>query len=264
MNKGLTPEQIVERVKLPAHLARQPYLHEYYGTVRWSVRAVFDGYLGWFGGNATDLFPLPLSERARRFAELAGGRAALLDRARQAVAGQQYQWGLELTDQLLQLDYASDEARELRAACLEALAGRQVAATARNYYLTRAQEVRGRRHIGMLKIKDPQLIDSIPLDGIFAGMAVKLNPEKSADVDTVAGFRFPDTGEAYTVHVRRGVAEIQPRFPDNPDIAITVDSNVWKEVAAGLRNPAVALIKDMDKQGGTWNIIKFLNLFKDD
>ncbi len=264
MNKGLTPSQIAERVKLPGHLARQPYLHEYYGTVRWSVRAIFDGYLGWFGGNATDLFPLPRHQRARRFAELAGGRQALLGHARQAVVQQRYQWGLELTDQLLQLDYASDEARELRAACLEALAGRQVAATARNYYLTRAMEVRGRLHIGMLKIKDKQLVDSIPLDGIFAGMAGKLNPEKSADVDTVAGFRFPDTGEAYTVHVRRGVAEIQPRFPDNPDIAITVDSNVWKEVAAGLRNPAVALIKDMDKQGGTWNIIKFLDLFNDD
>lgn len=79
MNKGLTPLEIVERVKLPPHLARQPYLHEYYGTVAWSVRAIFDGYLGWFGGNATDLFPLPLKERARRFADLAGGEQALLD-----------------------------------------------------------------------------------------------------------------------------------------------------------------------------------------
>ena len=41
MNKGLTPMEIVEKVKLPPHLARQPYLHEYYGTVAWSVRAIF-------------------------------------------------------------------------------------------------------------------------------------------------------------------------------------------------------------------------------
>lgn len=264
MNLGLTPSQIVEQVKLPPHLARQPYLHEYYGTVQWSVRAIFDGYLGWFGGSATDLFPLTPAERARRFADLAGGKQALLDRARQAVAGQRYQWGLELTDQLLQLDFASEDVRNLKAVCLEALGGRQIAATARNYYLTRAMEVRGKLHIGMLKIKDKQLVDSIPLDSIFAGMAVKLNPEKSADVNTVAGFRFPDTGEAFTVHVRRGVAEIQPRFPENPDISITVNSNVWKEVVAGLRSPALALVKDMDKQGGTWNIVKFLNLFKDD
>jgi len=264
MNKGMTPQQIVERVKLPAHLADQPYLQEYYGTVQWSVRAIFDGYLGWFGGNPTGLFPLTRDERARRFAELAGGKDALLAHARRAVEQQHCQWGLELTDHLLQLDFHAREVRALRASCLEALGGRQAAATARNYYLTRAMEVSGRLNIGMLRIKDRKLVDSLPLDSIFAGMAVKLDPVKSAGVDTVAGFRFPDTGEAYTVHVRRGVAEIQPRFPENPDIAITVDSNVWKEVAAGLRSPALALIKDMDRQGGTWNIIKFLDLFRDD
>lgn len=102
------------------------------------------------------------------------------------------------------------------------------------------------------------------MEGIFNGMAVNLDPQKSADVDVIAGFRFPDTGQAYTVHVRRGVAEIQPKFPDNPDISLTVDSNVWKEVVTGFRNPAVALVKDVDKEGGTLKIIKFLNLFKSD
>ena len=50
MNKGLTPQAIVEKVKLPNHLAHRPYLREYYGTVQWSVRAIFNGYLGWFHG----------------------------------------------------------------------------------------------------------------------------------------------------------------------------------------------------------------------
>jgi alkyl sulfatase BDS1-like metallo-beta-lactamase superfamily hydrolase len=93
---------------------------------------------------------------------------------------------------------------------------------------------------------------------------VNLNPDKSADVDIVAGFRFPDTGEAFTVHVRRGVAEIQPQFPENPDISLTVDSTVWKEVVTGFRNPAIALVKDVDKEGGMLEIVRFLNLFKDD
>ncbi|MBE9545558.1 MAG: MBL fold metallo-hydrolase [Proteobacteria bacterium] len=264
MNKGLTPLEIVERVKLPPHLARQPYLHEYYGTVPWSVRAIFDGYLGWFGGNATDLFPLPLKERARHFADLAGGEQALLDRAKQAVAGEDYQWALELTDQLLQLNPESMEVRKLKASALKALGSRQIAATARNYYLTQALEVEGKLHIGMMKIPDKSLLKKLQVGDIFNAMAVKLIPEKSIDVDIVAGFRFPDTGEAFTVHVRRGVAEIQPQFPENPDISLTVDSTVWKEVATGFRNPALALIKDVDKEGGTLEIIKFLSLFKSD
>ncbi len=91
MNRGLTPQEIVEKVKLPPHLARLPYLQEYYGTVEWSLRAVFDGYLGWFGGNATDLFPLPLKERAKRFARLAGGEKALLAFARRGLKEKDYQ-----------------------------------------------------------------------------------------------------------------------------------------------------------------------------
>ena len=60
------------------------------------------------------------------------------------------------------------------------------------------------------------MLHMITLEGIFDGMAVKLNPEKSADVDMIAGFR----------------------------------------------NPAVALVKDVDKEGGMVKIIKFLSLFK--
>jgi alkyl sulfatase BDS1-like metallo-beta-lactamase superfamily hydrolase len=262
MNRGLPPLEIAARIKLPLHLERQPYLHEYYGTVPWSVRAIFDGYLGWFGGNATDLFPLSPEERAKRFVELAGGEQKLMEHAKQAVAKKDYQWALELTDQLLRINPAPKVARRLRAEALRLLGSRQTAATARNYYLTQALEVENKLQIGMMKIKDKEMVHNVTLDGIFEGMAVNLNPAKSADVDVVAGFRFPDTGEAYTVHVRRGVAEIQPKYPEHPDISLTVDSNVWKEVVAGFRNPAVALVKDVDRQGGILKIVKFLSLFK--
>ena len=262
MNRGLTPLEIVEQLKLPSHLAREPYLHEYYGTVPWSIRAIFDGYLGWFGGNATDLFPLSPDEKAKRFVDLAGSEQKLISHARKAVAEKDYQWALELTDQLVRIKPESQEIRRLKAVALRSLGEKQTASTARNYYLTQSLEVENKLHIGMMKIKDREILQMITLEGIFEGMAVNLDPEKSADVNMIAGFRFPDTGEAYTVHVRHGVAEIQPEFPDNPDVSLTVDSIVWKEVVTGFRNPAVALVKDVDKEGGTIKIVKFLSLFK--
>ncbi len=262
MNQGLSPFEIVEKVKLPPHLARQPYLQEYYGTVPWSIRAIFDGYLGWFGGNATDLFPLSPDEKAKRFVALAGSEQKLMEHAKQAVAEKDYQWALELSDQLLRVNSTSEEVRNLKAVALRSLGERQTASTARNYYLTQALEVEGKLHIGMMKIANKEILQKVTLEGIFEGMAVKLDPEKSAAVDIIAGFRFPDTGEAFSVHVRKGVAEIRPVFPDNPDISLTVDSNVWKEMVTGFRNPAVALVKDVDKEGGTIKIINFLNLFK--
>jgi len=46
MNRGLTPNELVERVKLPGRLAEKPYLKEFYGSVAFSVRDIFDNYLG--------------------------------------------------------------------------------------------------------------------------------------------------------------------------------------------------------------------------
>ncbi len=265
MNQGLTPDEIVERVKLPAHLAGLPYLHEYYGTMEWSIRAVYNGYLGWFDGNATNLFPLPLQERAKRFAGLAGGKDALLARARDAVAKNDHQWALELTDQLLILNPDLKEARDLRASALSSLGQKQINANARNYYLTQALETQKKLEIGTRKVTEKDLVHKIPLKAIFNSMTVNLNPAESSDTNTIVGFRFPDTKEEFMVHVRRGVAEIQPHFPKNPHITVTVDSNVWKEIVAGIRSPAIAYARgEVRIDGGALNLVGFLKLFKAD
>jgi len=119
---------------------------------------------------------------------------------------------------LLRINPESEAVRQLKAEALRSLGSRQIAATARNYYLTQAQEVEKKLHIGMMKIKDKDIVQNVTLAGIFEGMAVKLDPVKSADVKIVAGFR----------------------------------------------NPAVALVKDVDKEGGTLKIIKFLSMFRSD
>jgi alkyl sulfatase BDS1-like metallo-beta-lactamase superfamily hydrolase len=264
MNQGLTPDQLVERVKLPQHLARQPYLHEYYGTVAWSVRSIFTGYLGWFNGNPTELDPLSPKERAKRFADLAGGKELLIKHAKKAVENSDYQWALVLTDQLLELDPELKEAIDLRASALKALGEHQISANGRHYYLTKALELQNKIKLGQAKVSK-EVAYTIPLKAIFSSMAVNLDPVKSAQTDTIVGFRFPDTGETYTVHVRKGVAEIQPRFPDNPSLSVTVDSPVWKEIAARIRSPALAYAKGEVKiEGGVLNLVEFLGLFKSD
>ena len=67
MNRGLTPNEIVEKVKLPRHLKDSPFLQEFYGQVDWSVRSVFNGYLGWFDGNPSTLNPLPPQQKAEKW-----------------------------------------------------------------------------------------------------------------------------------------------------------------------------------------------------
>ena len=142
MNKGLTPDELVHSVKLPDDLASKDHLLEFYGNVEWGVRAIFDGYLGWFDGNPTSLFSLPPAEEARRMAQLAGGTDALSKAARAALKKGDAQWCAQLCDHLIALDPKAPEPKLLKAKALDVLADNLLTATGRNYYLTSAQELR--------------------------------------------------------------------------------------------------------------------------
>ena len=139
MREGLRPDELVARVRLPPELAANPYLQEFYGTVAWSVRAIYTYYLGWFDGNATNLFPLAETDRAARIVALAGGTDAILRQARDALARGEFQWTAELADYVLAGESGHAEARRLKAQALTELGERQTSAGGRNFYLSGAQ-----------------------------------------------------------------------------------------------------------------------------
>lgn len=141
MNRGLTPDELVESVRLPEKYAQLDYLKEYYGNIEWSVRAIFSGYLGWFDGNPSNLFPLSKKEEALKIAALAGGSDALFKQAQTSLQDDP-QWTAQLCDHLLALDYKAAEARLLKADALERLGRDLLTATGRNYYFTVARQLR--------------------------------------------------------------------------------------------------------------------------
>lgn len=142
MNKGMTPDELVEYVQLPENLASKDYLQPFYGHPEWGVRSVFNGYLGWFDGNATNLFRLSPKSEAERVAKLAGGPDKLLTSAREALAAKDNQWAAQLADHLLAIDADDKDAKQVKADALTKLASKMVNATARNYYLTVVRELR--------------------------------------------------------------------------------------------------------------------------
>ena len=133
MNKGLTPDQLVEYVKLPENLASLPYLIEYYGRVDWAVRSIFNGYLGWFDGNPVNFNKLTPKAEAERMANMVGGIEILQEKALQAFKEKDYQWAAELSDYLLAIDKNDSEIINLKAEALMEIAKTMVTATGRNY-----------------------------------------------------------------------------------------------------------------------------------
>ena len=142
INEGKSPDQIAHDVKLPKHLKDKPYLIEFYGTVPHAVRAIYTGLLGWFDGNPTTLNPLEPRIKAQKIAELAGGTKKLSEQMVAALADQQFQWALELSDHLKWLDDGNRAlARKVKIKALRALGAREYNAPNRNYYLSYANEL---------------------------------------------------------------------------------------------------------------------------
>jgi alkyl sulfatase BDS1-like metallo-beta-lactamase superfamily hydrolase len=269
MNRGLTPDELVEVIELPPHLKQHPYLEELYGTVEWSVRSVYSGYLGWFDGDTATLSPVSPEERAAGLVALAGGEEALLAATRGALEAGRYAWAAELASALLEYDPSRGEAKRLKAQSLRALGHRSVSPNGRNYYLTQALELEGEAEV-VVQQPTPEMLElakAMPIENFIAAMPANLNPERSADADTVMGFRFPDANEAFTLHVRRGVAEFRRGFPAEPDVAIRADSGAWIEVVAGARGlPAAVASGDVEIEGGLTKVpaaLAFLAMFRD-
>lgn len=266
MNLGLGPDELAGRVRLPEELARLPYLAERYGTVAWSVRGIYAGYLGWFDGNATQLFPQPPRARARRLARLAGGAGVLLREGRRALDEGDPQWAAELADAVLLLDPGSGPARAIRASALRALAARQENANARSYYLSQALETEGRLRIGAPRTTQPEVVRSVPLEAIFRAMTVSLDPARAAGLDRKVAFRFPDAGESYTLHVRNRVAALSRGEDADVEVVAEVNANVWKELVAGLRSPLFTFLSGEVKvrRGSLVALLGVLRLFRPD
>lgn len=145
IGKGLTQDETAEAVSLPEKFKKLPYLQEYYGTVQWSVRAIYQGYVGWFDGNPTNLNRTPPDLYAKNIIKLAGGEDDVTKEIRHAVQALEFQWAAELCDFLLTpgsgvSKEALSWAKGQKAHCLEELGRLETSANGRHYYLSCAKE----------------------------------------------------------------------------------------------------------------------------
>src|SRR5882724_3782160 len=228
MNKGLTPDELVEVVsKLPPHLANHPWLGEFYGTVKHSVREIYVGYLGWFEGDPTFLDPLPRGERAARYVEQMGGHDRVLQSALGAYDKGDYQWAAELLTYLIRVNKEDAQARSLKAKALRGLAYKTVNTNWRDWYISSARELE--RSLNSMvtlaatsSLAAPDILKQLPVSKLLEGMTVRLDPLKTADVHLTVGFRFTDTGRGYALEVRRGIAQLHESLPAEVDVTLNL------------------------------------------
>jgi alkyl sulfatase BDS1-like metallo-beta-lactamase superfamily hydrolase len=238
-NAGLSIDEAVEAIALPPHLADRVDLSELYGQIDWSVRALYTNNLGWFDERTELLYPATAA--AEREIAMMGGTSAVLAEVERALQDSDPRWAAHLLGKLR--DAGHTELQTQMVAAYEALATEEANTNGRGWLMQRAMELDGRAAQSGAVVLNRRLVHDIPVDIVFEVMPSRLDPVASADVETAVRIVFPTT--AYTVSVRRGVAEVfeGTPLPGSPPVAATVTTTeeLWKEMVLGLIEPIEAI-----------------------
>lgn len=141
IDEGTGINDLGSKIQLPDHLKELPFLREHYGTIEWSAKAIFTGYVGWFDGNPTNLHPLATDVRAEKLIRAMGGAEKVRTEILQANATGEFQWAMELCDLALAIDSDDAQAREAKVQAMLGAAENEISACGRNYYTSCAKEL---------------------------------------------------------------------------------------------------------------------------
>lgn len=142
MNQGLTLDQVIHAVEVPAALQDRPYLRPVYDHPQFLVRNVWRRYGGWYDGEPDNLLPAPRHQQARAWVELAGGTDAVLAEARRLADGGDTRLACHLVEFAVLADPNSPSGHEARAEIYGRRAAEQESSMARNILNHAAQASR--------------------------------------------------------------------------------------------------------------------------
>jgi alkyl sulfatase BDS1-like metallo-beta-lactamase superfamily hydrolase len=120
MNDGKDVFTLMREIKLPAALD----IGESYGKISWSVRGIYEGYVGWFDLDPATMYAAPPNVADADLVEMAGGPQAVAARSRAVTEAGDAVRGLRLAGAALARDPRQRDALEARLLALRALQGK--------------------------------------------------------------------------------------------------------------------------------------------
>lgn len=261
LNKGLSPQEIEDTLEFPEIFTNSPYFYEFYGTVRWSIRSIFNGYLGWFDGNIATLDPLSSIQRANKISDLVGGPQNLLVAMQQAVQQEDYQWALELSDLLLTLEFNTKQVNALRAEVATNLAQIESNPNKRNYLLSAAMDLKGEfTDASKLVQRSPDILEELDLEMFISVLQVNLNPQKLSPSEKVSLCIEFTNGESLNLLVENFVLKEGDKNHCSSKIKLS-ESN-FKKLLSGAINPITFFASDEVETDRASEALQFLSLFR--
>lgn len=234
MNQGYTMTECAEMVKLPQSLASQWYNRDFYGTVNFNAKAVYQRYLGWFDANPAHLHQLPPEEAGRKYVEYMGGAEAILARARESLKRGEYRWVAQVLNHVVFADPGNRQARELQADVLEQLGYQSESPIWRNFYLSGAKELREGVVRKDFQTGNRDVLRAISMEQFFDLMAIRLNSQKAEGKKIVVNWVITDTNETYAMTLANSVLNHKKgRLADPADATVALNRSVVDTIITG-------------------------------
>jgi alkyl sulfatase BDS1-like metallo-beta-lactamase superfamily hydrolase len=120
MNAGKDVYTLMKEIRLPPALD----VGEIYGKLTWSIRGIYEGYVGWFDLNPVTMYETPVSSVYPDIVKLAGGAEAVAALANARVQAGDAIAALHLTDISLESDRGHRKSLEVRLKALKMLRDR--------------------------------------------------------------------------------------------------------------------------------------------
>ena len=117
MNAGIDVFTLMQTITLPPELD----VGEGYGAVAWTVRGIYEGYIGWFDENPATMYAVAPADTYRELLDLYGDPAPILARAAELVTAGRHPEAIRLTDVVLAGDPGNVTALQTRLAAVDAL-----------------------------------------------------------------------------------------------------------------------------------------------
>ena len=267
-NKGLTLNEAIGQIKLPAHFQEHYTTQQLYGVVEHHVRQIYSGLFGWFDEDEANLFPIPSPERSQRLIAGFGGIEKVRLIIDDALQKDDFRWATELASWLVRselndqgiADAGEPEDRKRLAAALRGIAYSTSAANIRNWCITRALELdqslnlsRFRSHrFNKRELERRKASNSLKL------LRVLLVPEKASEVNMNIKITFDD-GETVIYSIRNSIALINKLKDSN--FSISLNKNSWFDVLCGKKTLSELMLEKTTVTNHEKEIKKFFSCF---
>ena len=234
-NRGYTPTEIAEQLKLPPSLVDKFHVRGYYGTVSHNSKAVYQHYFGWYDGNPANLNRLPPVSAAQRYVALMGGVKGTIAAAAAAADKGEYRWAAELLNHVVFADSDNREATNLLAESYRQLGYQAESGPWRDIYLSAAKELQqGNQYRAQDLRLARKFLRKVPLEEFMKTIAVRLDPNKAAGKDYKLNIHFPEENTNFVLWLRNSVLHYRKNHRDETaDASISVGHDFFIDLMLG-------------------------------